>query len=168
MFFDRFPRRNYVIDGVEIDTPDLFRRVAPNERIDEALILEKITLRDGQTPWQISYDYYGHVEYYWTILLVNDIINPYHDWLKPAEELRDWALAKYGSLERLNEAHHYIFAGTDIKVDFDHLDGVGGQIVPITNFEHEVEENEKRRNIFLVKKEYIISFARQYESLLRA
>lgn len=168
MFFDRFPRRNYVIDGASFETPDIFRRVAPNKRLAESLVLEYITLRDGQTPWSLSYDFYGNVEYYWTILLVNDVIDPYHDWLKPADQLYDWALSKYGSEEKLREAHHYIFAGTDIQVDFDHGEGDGGLIVPVTNLEHETAMNEKYRNIYMVKKQHIVQFARQYEQFIRA
>ena len=37
-------------------------------------------VKDGETPESISYDFYDTVEFYWTILLVNEIIDPYHDW----------------------------------------------------------------------------------------
>ena len=35
-------------------------------------------IQDGQNQ-NISHDVYGTVDYYWVILIVNNIVDPYHD-----------------------------------------------------------------------------------------
>ena len=79
MFFKNFPKTVYSIDNGNIIIPDLFRRVAPNEKISDSFLMDLYYVKDGETPESISYDFYDTVEFYWTILLVNEIIDPYHD-----------------------------------------------------------------------------------------
>ena len=168
MFFNKFPRTRYVIDNAAFSVPDLFRRVAPNEKINEQFVLEYYAVRDGQTPETLSYDYYGFTQYYWTILLANDIINPYDEWVKDSDDLYAYALDKYGSAERLRDPHHYVFADTDVQVDYSQGQVDGGFVIPVTNYEYEVAENEKKRIVKLIKKEHIETFARQFENLVRS
>ena len=166
MFFNRFPRTRYVIDNSAFSIPDIFRRIAPNEKLNEQTVLEYYAIRDGQSPESLSYDYYGFTQYYWTILLANNIINPYEDWLKSSEDLYSYSLNKYGSVERLRDPHHYVFANTDAQVDFTQENIDGGFIVPVTNYEYEIAENEKKRFVKLIKKNYIENFVRQFQSLV--
>lgn len=167
MFFKYFPKTNYVIDGASFQIPDLFRRVAPNELVNRVTNLDYVLVRDGQTPESLSYDYYKTVDFYWTILLINEIIDPYHDWPKSAQDLYDWSIQKYGSAAKLREAHHYVYAGTGVKVDFDHNDGSSGTIVPVTNFAYESEENEKKRKVKLIKRTFIYEFSNQFQDLIQ-
>lgn len=167
MFFDKFPLTDYVIDNSSFSVDDIFLRVAPNDKLSESLSLETYALRDGQTPESLSYDYYGFTRYYWTILLANNIINPYHEWLKSSDDLYSYAIDKYGSAEMLRVPHHYVFTDTDVRVDFDQHSGEGNMIIPVTNYEYEVAENEKKRLVKLIKKDLVEKFARQFENLLR-
>lgn len=166
MFFNRFPLTDYVIDNASFQIDDIFRRVAPNEKLNEQTVLEPYAVRDGQTPETLSFDYYGFTRYYWTILLANNIINPYDEWVKDSTDLYAYALDKYGSAERLRDPHHYVFADTDVQVDYSQGQVDGGFVIPVTNYEYEVAENEKKRIIKLVKKEYIETFARQFNTLV--
>lgn len=168
MFFNKFPRTRYVIDNSAFSVPDLFRRVAPNEKINEQFDLERYAVRDGQSPENLSYDYYGFTKYYWTILLANNIINPYDEWVKDAADLYAYALDKYGSAERLRDPHHYVFTDDNVQVDYSQENVDGGFVIPVTNFEYEVAENEKKRVIKLVRKEHIETFSRQFETLVRS
>lgn len=167
MFFRNFPLTNYVIDNSSFKIDDIFRRVAPNDKLNEQTHLEYYAVRDGQTPEILSYDFYGYTRFYWTILLANNIINPYDEWVKSADDLYSYALDKYGSAERLRDPHHYVFADTDIQVNYDQGSVDGGLVIPVTNYDYEIAENEKKRIIKLVKKDLIEDFARQFENLLR-
>lgn len=163
MFFKYFPRANYVIDNKSFTMADIFRRASPRDNIVDNLALELIAVRDGQTPEALSFDYYGDVKYYWTILIVNEIIDPYNEWVRTTEDLYEWSINKYGSAERLRDPHHYVFAGTDIQVDYDEDDVAGALIVPITNYEYEVAENEKKRTVRLIKREFIEKFVKEFD-----
>lgn len=167
MFFRNFPRRNYVIDGASIETADIFRRVHPISKFVDSTLLEFYELKDGERPEHVSFELYKNVEFYWTILLINDVIDPYHDWLMSAEDLRNFVIQKYGSQSRLDDPHHYVYADTSIRVDYDHTRVTGGQIVPVTNYEHEIAENEKKRNIYVLSQNHVNDFAAQFRTLIR-
>jgi hypothetical protein len=167
MFFSNFPRRNYIIDGASIETADIFRRVHPISKFVDSTLLEFYELKDGERPEHVSFELYQNVEFYWTILLINDVIDPYHDWLMSAEDLRNFVIQKYGSQSRLNDPHHYVYADTSIRVDYDHTRVTGGQIVPITNYDHEIAENEKKRNIYVLSQNHVDEFAAQFRTLIR-
>ena len=81
-FFKQFPRTLYLVDGTLVNIPDLFRRVKPNELFDNMAYMNEYEVQDGQKPEHISYDLYETVDYYWVILVCNNIIDPYHDWPK--------------------------------------------------------------------------------------
>ena len=171
MFFKNFPKTVYSIDNGNIIIPDLFRRVAPNEKISDSFLMDLYYVKDGETPESISYDFYDTVEFYWTILLVNEIIDPYHDWPRSQGELYDWAVEKYGTTH-LNDPNHYIVSTSDIpakkkiRTTFDSTKLNSGEIVAVTNFEYEREENEKKRNINLVKPSLIRDFAGQFAGII--
>lgn len=38
------------------------------------------TIKNGETPEIISYNYYGTTDYWWIILLYNNIFDPFYDW----------------------------------------------------------------------------------------
>lgn len=167
MFFRNFPRRNYIIDGASIETADIFRRVHPINKATKSTQLQFYTLRDGERPEDVSFELYNNVEFYWTILLINDVVDPYHDWLMSAEDLRNFVIQKYGSQSRLDDPHHYVYADTSVRVDYDHTRVTGGQIVPITNYEHEIAENEKKRNIYVLNPVHVDDFVSEFKTLIR-
>ena len=120
-------------------------RVHPISKFVDSTLLEFYELKDGERIEHVSFELYRNVEFYWTILLINDVIDPYHDWLMSAEDLRNFVIQKYGSQSGLDDPHHYVYADTSIRVDYDHTRVTGGQIVPVTNYEHEIAENEKKK-----------------------
>ena len=69
--------------------------------------METYDVQDGQRPEHISYDVYDTVDYYWVILLCNQIIDPYHDWPKSNIDLNNFAKQRYGELN-LQKVHHYV------------------------------------------------------------
>lgn len=167
MFFKFFPNRNYIFDRTSVQIPDLFRRVHPTSKFVNSTLLEFHRVRDGEKPEDISFDLYGNVEHYWTILLINDVIDPYKDWLMDYNTLYEYALEKYGSQSRLDDPHHYVHAGTEVRVDYDSAAISAATIVPVTNFEHEISENEKKRDIYVLAKEHVNNFSKQFQKLIR-
>ena len=106
-FFKQFPRTLYLVDGTLVNIPDLFRRVKPNELFDNMAYMNEYEVQDGQKPEHISYDLYETVDYYWVILVCNNIIDPYHDWPKSNLDLAEFAKQRYGA-ENLGKIHHYV------------------------------------------------------------
>jgi hypothetical protein len=101
------------------------------------------TIRNWKSPENIAYDYYGSCDYVWIILSLNNIVNPFEDWLLSDEELKEHIKSKYGS--NMYDIHHYECDG----IKYTSLPEVTNNKVinKITNYEYEVEENEKKRTI---------------------
>lgn len=58
------------------------------------------TIKDGERPDVVAYNYYGNSEYYWVIFLVNDIVDPYYDWPMDQNTFEAFLKKKYGSVEQ--------------------------------------------------------------------
>ena len=54
---------------------------------DSMMAMNEYEVQDGQKPEHISYDLYETVDYYWVILVCNNIIDPYHDWPKSNQKI---------------------------------------------------------------------------------
>jgi len=63
---------------------------------DRALFYNYVML-EGETPESVSYKIYGKVDYYWTIMLVNDRFDVQYDFPLTSTQLDDYIEEKYGS-----------------------------------------------------------------------
>jgi hypothetical protein len=61
-------------------------------------------IKGWKAPEELAYDFYGSCNEMWVILALNDIVNPYTDWLLKDNELKLYAMSKYGN--KLNTIHH--------------------------------------------------------------
>lgn len=56
------------------------------------------TVTEGERPDTIAYAYYGDASLDWIVYLSNDIVDPYHEWPKSENDMREWINTKYGSI----------------------------------------------------------------------
>lgn len=100
-FFKLFPRIEY---NGSVQT-----NIATSFIINQALIntntIQKYTLKDGDTPQTVAKDIYGNVKNYWVLMLINNVINPYTDWLMDRLDLENYTEKKYK--EGANGLHHF-------------------------------------------------------------
>jgi hypothetical protein len=52
-------------------------------------------IADGDTPQSVARKVYGTEEYYWVLLVFNEIVNPINDWPKTEEQVKQYTMAKY-------------------------------------------------------------------------
>lgn len=104
-YFDHFTIRRFKsANGKEYLGKDISKRVAVFEKIKKENIgLVNYRVQDGQRADQVAWAYYGDDRLAWVVYLVNDIIDPWHDWPLASSELEDHITVKYGSLDRANE-----------------------------------------------------------------
>lgn len=103
-------------------------------------------IKDWKSPENIAYDLYGSCDYVWIILLCNNIVNPFEDWLRTNEEMELYINAKYG--DKKDDINHY------------ELDGIIywnpiPNAVAVTNSQYEYDRNEKKRKIQVLLPEAI-------------
>lgn len=169
MYFKQMPTIVYPVDGKQVFVKDILKRVATRSRIINKTTLINYRIGDGETPDIIAHDYYGNSRYHWIILLVNDIIDPYDEWPLPEEEISNLVVNKYGA-NSAGLTHHYRITGSDpeIIVDYDAAKLTTGEYEVVTNYTAELEHNEEKRRIFLLKPEYLKDFVNTYKTLMGA
>lgn len=91
-YFDNFPKTQYQ----KHTATDISRRVKFVDHYDnyEEIILP-YTVEENQKPEDVSYLYYGTVDYTWLVCLINDVIDPYSDWVLPSHLFEKMLISKY-------------------------------------------------------------------------
>lgn len=78
------------------DMRDITQRAIFIERIrDDDRRCSDYRLRDGETPHSIAHDFYGDSELHWTIILLNKVVNPFHDWHMESNIFEQYLVDKY-------------------------------------------------------------------------
>jgi hypothetical protein len=174
-------------------TKNFFKRskIDPNV-FGYATFYKKYAITEGVKIETLARNYYGSQYYDWVIILTNNFINPQFSIPLDEWTLRKVAEEKYGDTT-YNGIHHYetseIRSGETIDglkvvalkggltVDknfydspFTYWDGtqhitVNGNTVsiPITNYEHELAENEKKREIYILRRSYFNRFVEEFK-----
>lgn len=132
---------------------------------------------DGELPHMISQKLYDSVDYWWTILLVNNIYDFDNQWPRSYGALNDYIAKKYPNNNPQTDVHHYVNANglvadllstrialgtTDDAVAIDE-----GQLEPITIYDFEYGLNEAKRSIILVHPNFIDTFQTTYEQVMQ-
>ena len=174
-------------------TKNFFKRSKIDPNIfGYATFYRKYAITEGVKIETLARNYYGSQYYDWVIILTNNFINPQFSIPLDEWTLRKVAEEKYGDTT-YNGIHHYetseIRSGETIDglkvvalkggltVDknfydspFTYWDGtqhitVNGNTVsiPITNYEHELAENEKKREIYILRRSYFNRFVEEFK-----
>ena len=172
---------------------NFFRRYQINEDLyGYATYYNKYSVQEGQSIETIANGIYGSPFYDWVIILTNNYINPLFSFPVDNWTLRKITEEKYGD-DAYTGIHHYetIEKKTGTTIDtkpilaleggltvdkkfydsnFTYYNGstsvtVPGNTVskPITNYEYEEAENEKRRSIYILKPAYFNRFVEDFK-----
>ena len=159
---------------------NFFRRYKINDDVFSNLVLfKKYTIQEGERPETLAQKAYGNVFYDWVILLTNNMVNAQYDWPLNNYELYKTLESEYD--DPYSEIHHYETAaigqyGAGLHVDETFYNGqhkvnIDGTITlkngneicsPITVAEYYSRENEKKREIYILKKSYLRSFVNDF------
>ena len=77
-YFETFPKLLYDIDNTKNFklVTDIFRRIKVREQLKEnAALFSTYDVPSGEQPETTSYKHFGTTDYFWIILLLNDITN---------------------------------------------------------------------------------------------
>ena len=190
MFFNIVPNIEY--DEQPISYPfsesdfvvakNFFRRYKINDDVFQfAVFFKKYTIKDGERPETLAEKIYGNQFYDWVILLTNNMVNAQYDWprtnyeiYKIVEEEFDDPYSEISHYEIKETIGHYQ-AGLHVDKTFydsTHKLNINGSVQikngneiasPITVAEYYQEENEKKREIYLLKSRYLESFVKDFK-----
>lgn len=126
------------------------------------------TIEDGDTPHSIALLYYGDQYYFWLVLLSAQIFDWSHEWPLLNSELELFIQEKYGLdfEDSLLEIHHYEDKdGYIIDEDTWYLEVEPKYAVSI--YDHEHEQNEMKRNIKLISKQYVDQIESEFNNIIK-
>ena len=159
-----------------VTAKNFFRRYKINEDVfSNAVFFSEYTIPDGERPDMLADKLYGNPFYDWVILLTNNMVNAQYDWPMSNYMISQVIEAEYDS--PYATIHHYETyeiaqypAGLRVDEEFynsTHKININGGIVtkngneicrPVTIAEWFTDENEKKREIYLLKPGYLQPF----------
>ena len=129
-------------------------------------IFETYSVKNGETPEIIADKLYDDPELYWTILLVNDITDRYHQWPMSNAQFEEYLHFKY---DDVNAVHHYEVAQLSgdrtVKIVLENNTNHPNAMA-ITNYDYEDNLQNEMRNVRLLDPSYIDSFVEEFKLIL--
>ena len=175
-----------------VQTKNLFRRVKIREDLfSNFMQFDRYKVQGDERPDTVSENVYGKSTLDWVILLSNNIIDIKNEWPLTQLQLNEFLNEKYTPQE-LVSIHHYetlelrdnknqliLPAGITVDEDFNMEYLSGGQIrstnslvdgrpiKAVTFFDHENELNDRKRNINVLKPEFLGIFIKDFERIMK-
>ena len=175
-----------------VQTKNLFRRVKIREDLfSNFMQFDRYKVEGDERPDNVSETVYGKDTLDWVILLSNNIIDVKNEWPLTQLQLNEFLNEKY-TPQQLVSIHHYetlelrdnknqliLPAGITVDEDFNMEYLSGGQIrstnslvdgrpiKAVTFFDHENELNDRKRNINVLKPEFLGIFIKEFERIMK-
>ena len=173
MYFVNFPLIPYdsVGNGQFKIVTNLLKRVAVRSKVKtNTALYDTYDVKEGESPEIIAHKLYDDPELHWVVLMTNDITDRFHQWPLSAAQFNQYVPDKY---DDVNGTHHYEIAqdsgDTTIKIwvenDAD-TDAYTG-LTPITNYEYELTEQDRKRQIQLLDPNYLNIFINEFDKRMK-
>ena len=175
------PEKTSSLDYVEVK--NIFRRAKLRDDLQNNFtVFDKYEVPMDARPDTVAEDLYGSAQFDWVVLTVAGILNVRNEWPLSDKDIYDYSFDKYG--ESFNSVK--FFETKEVKDTSDRLILPKGKVVdsnftipkpgeptatlnPVTgisNYEYEVRLNEEKRNIFVLREEYLQEFLSDMRDLM--
>ena len=133
----------------------------------EIIMLDPYDVKENETPEIVADKHHGSPQYHWIVMLLNNISDVNHDWVKSTRQMQKYLLSKYTETQ-LTETHHYetyqSSGDTTVKIEVE--DTNYPTATSVTNYEYEIALNEEKREIDLLRNDYLGFFEDEFRSLI--
>jgi len=182
-YFSRLPDFEYVSRLPDAKISDyirvknLFKKGTLREDIfQELAFFTKYNIKGNDRPDNVAFEVYGESNLDWLVLASNNIINVQTEWPLSQRDFDRFMLEKYSTYDNLfNGVHHYettevknskdvIIVPAGLKCESDYSVSFYDNTLQttltstaktVTNYQYEEDLENKKRNIFLLKPQYI-------------
>jgi hypothetical protein len=145
------------------------------------------TVKEGERPDIIAYNEYGDPTLDWVVYVINSIFDPYKDWVMDSEQFKAYMEDKYNTRAELltttlidSSIAYYYYAGIATD-DQSTIDSFNYKMTPETYaalnypagwiaksvWDNENEINESKRDIILLRSNYISDFTQQFKDIFK-
>ena len=172
MYFDRFPKGNYILPGTKTFklVSDLFRRVKIRDKIkNEASIYTEYFVSSGERPEHIAQKHFGNPELHWVVLITNNIADALYDWPMSFSAFEEYIADKYDNAEAIHHYEKVQSSGPQTSIDYSHLiecnsTDPGAQAVSNREYEQRIQDSKSR--IKLLEPAYLPILIEEFERLM--
>ena len=170
MYFSMFPKIYYDTKGnnkFDLITNLLNRVKIKTNAKTNIYEYDDYDVQDGETPEMIAVKYYGRPDYHWTIIIANDIIDYYEEWPMSVQRFEEFIKDKYSNPQAV---HHYEINQTSgdttktINVGMNNTDYESASAISFYTYEQRLQD--EKRQIRLIKPQYIQDFVTEFEDKL--
>ncbi len=154
-------------DGSAKLCTNILRRVRVRANMKkEIVMLVPYDVKENETPEIVADKHHGSPYYHWVVMLLNEVSDVNHDWVKSTTQLQKYLQTKYTETQ-LSETHHYELAQSsgDTSIKIQVLQGTSGATT-VTNYEYEVALNEQKRSIDLLRNDFLGYFVEEFSELV--
>ena len=164
---------------------NIFKRaVIRTDIFNEVTAFTKYSVQGDERPDQVAYNFYNDSALDWVILTTNNIVHLRDEWPMGSADFLTYLNAKYTS-EQLSNIHHYetkiirdskgrLIQPEGLKVPAGHsisfLDNgvlrTESSLTSYTFLEHETNVNDNKRNINVLRSEYLNFFLESFEEIM--
>ena len=170
MYFNTFPVIPYDSfgNGDFKFVTNLLRRVTIRAKVKTSTALfDTYDVKNGETPKMIAHKLYGDTGYHWIVLMMNDIVDRYHQWPMSTRQFLAHLKDKYTNVDGI---HHYEISqssgDTTIKINIGTDNTDYPTATAITNREYEQKLQDELRKIRLLDPIYLEDFVSEFEELM--
>ena len=194
-YFNELPNLDYLSqlpdansNETYITVKNLFKRAKlRTDTINVITAFDYYQIEDNQRPDVIAQKLYGDAELDWVILITNNITNIREEWPLSNQNLYNHMIEKYQTENALSSIHHY--ETTEVKDEYNRLVVPSGlqvdsnysitysklnnalvtvsPVKSVTNYEYEVDKNEKKRLIRILKPQYLSVIITDMRNIMR-
>ena len=170
-------------NGDFIRIKNIFSRIKiVDDVLPQVTLLEDVFVNNGDRPDTVANEYYNDPGLDWVIMMINNINNLYADWPMESSVLESYIKTKYANP---SEIHHYetfeqiyehqviLKAGLIVGENFQFVTpqnitlSLNQSRLPISNREYERRENDKKRQILVLRPEFVKQFVSIVEKELQ-
>ena len=157
---------------------NLFRRgKLKNDIFKDLTKFTKYKIVGDDRPDNVAFDMYGDETLDWIVLLSNNVINIQTEWPLDHQSFYNFLIDKYGSEEQIHAVHHYettevrntdktiiVPEGLEVPKNYsiefydsrlETTTTVSNITTEITNYAYENKIEDEKRNIFVLKPNYV-------------
>ena len=164
---------------------NIFKRaVIRNDIFDEVVAFTKYSVQGDERPDQVAYNFYRDAGLDWVVLTTNNIVHVRDEWPMGERDFLTYVNAKYTS-EELSNIHHYetklirdsrgrliqpegltVPAGHSVSFLDNGVLRTESQLTSFNFLEHEIDLNNAKRNINILKSEYLSLFLEDFAEIM--
>ena len=164
---------------------NIFKRaVIRDDLFDEVVAFTKYSVVGDERPDQVAYNFYGDSGLDWVVLTTNNIIHVRDEWPMGNQDFLTYLNEKY-TAEQLSNIHHYetklirdsrgrliqpegltVPAGHSISFLDNGVLRTESQLTSFTFLEHENNVNDKKRDIDILRPEYLSVFLENFAEIM--